>query len=81
MDSIVLLCKLFSSQDLRFISLGNAFLKLQLLAKLTGGGKTGSPAAVTYADESPPSTVKSVPYVNVIKTKSPMSDGEDKASY
>lgn len=32
------------------------------VAKLVGGGSAGSPTAVTYAEESPPSTLKSVPY-------------------
>ena len=34
--------------------------------KLEGGGRAGSPRAVTYAEDRPPSTAKSVPYSHII---------------
>ena len=39
-------------------------LRISLLfhTKLVGGESAGFPMGVTYAEESPPSTVKSVPY-------------------
>lgn len=36
-------------------------IPLQFQIKLTGGESAGFPVGVTYAEESPPSTVKSVP--------------------
>lgn len=37
-------------------------IPLRFQIKLAGGESAGFPVGVTYAEESPPSTVKSVPY-------------------